>query len=101
MLSELSGREGASDVRKSDYRKIYEFLGAKDGEELTREQKETWARGLKLNPMLNFGQRSMQTYKNATSRKDIDKTELGIDALQVAGEVKGIPGTDQAAHTGG
>lgn len=43
MIGDLAGREGASETIRSDYQKIREFLGAKDGEELTREQQEKWA----------------------------------------------------------
>ncbi len=44
ILGDLSKRDGASDTLKSDYQKVLEYLGAKDGEPLTREQQETWAR---------------------------------------------------------
>jgi hypothetical protein len=44
ILGDLAKREGASDTLKSDYQKVLEYLGAKDGEPLTREQHETWAR---------------------------------------------------------
>ena len=44
ILGDLSKREGASDTLKGDYQKVLEYLGAKDGEPLTREQQETWAR---------------------------------------------------------
>jgi hypothetical protein len=44
ILGDLSKREGASAWLKRDYQKILDFLGAKDGEPLTREQQETWAR---------------------------------------------------------
>lgn len=44
MLSELAQKDGASEGLKSDYQKIMEFLGAKDGEALTTEQHEKWAR---------------------------------------------------------
>jgi hypothetical protein len=44
ILGDLSKRDGASDTLKSDYQKVLDFLGAKDGEPLTREQQETWAR---------------------------------------------------------
>lgn len=48
MLSVLSKREGASDVIKGDYQKILDFLGAKDGEPLTTEQQEKFARAREL-----------------------------------------------------
>lgn len=44
MLNDLVKREGASEALKEDHKKILSFLGAKDGEELTREQHEKWAR---------------------------------------------------------
>jgi hypothetical protein len=44
LLNELSKREGASENLKGDYAKILDFLGAKDGEALTTEQHEKWAR---------------------------------------------------------
>lgn len=44
MIGDLSKRDGASDTLKGDYQKILEYLGAKDGEALTGEQQETWAR---------------------------------------------------------
>ncbi len=44
ILGDLSKRDGASDTLKGDYQKVLDFLGAKDGEPLTREQQETWAR---------------------------------------------------------
>lgn len=44
MLSRLTKNEGASDTLKADHQKILDFLGAKDGEALTAEQNEKWAR---------------------------------------------------------
>jgi hypothetical protein len=44
MLSQLVKRDGASDALKSDWQKINDFLGAKEGEPFTREQHELWAR---------------------------------------------------------
>lgn len=44
IIGDLAKRDGASDTLKGDYQKILDFLGAKDGEPLTREQQETWAR---------------------------------------------------------
>jgi hypothetical protein len=44
IIGDLAKRDGASDTIKGDYQKILDFLGAKDGETLTREQQETWAR---------------------------------------------------------
>lgn len=44
ILGDLSKRDGATQWLKDDYQKALEFLGAKDGEPLTREQQETWAR---------------------------------------------------------
>jgi hypothetical protein len=44
LMSRLVQREGASDILKSDWAKILDFLGAKEGEPLTREQHELWAR---------------------------------------------------------
>lgn len=44
IIGDLAKRDGASDILKDDYRKILDFLGAKDGEPFTREQQETWAR---------------------------------------------------------
>jgi hypothetical protein len=43
ILGDLSKRDGASETLKSDYRKVLDFLGAKEGEPLTREQHEAWA----------------------------------------------------------
>ena len=43
MLRDLAGKDGASDQLKGDYQKALDFLGAKDGEPLTREQHEKWA----------------------------------------------------------
>lgn len=44
MIQDLVKREGASENLKADHAKILDFLGAKDGEELTRDQNEQWAR---------------------------------------------------------
>lgn len=44
IIGDLAKRDGASDVLKGDYQKVLDFLGAKDGEPLTTEQQETWAR---------------------------------------------------------
>jgi len=44
IISELATREGASETIKGDYAKILDYLGAKEGQPLTREQHETWAR---------------------------------------------------------
>ncbi len=43
-IRDLVKRPGASDRLKGDYQKILDFLGAKDGEDLTTEQHEKWAR---------------------------------------------------------
>jgi hypothetical protein len=44
IIGDLAKREDASDVLRGDYSKILDFLGAKDGEQLTTEQQEKWAR---------------------------------------------------------
>lgn len=44
IIGDLAKRDGASETLKGDYQKILDFLGAKEGEPLTREQQETWAR---------------------------------------------------------
>lgn len=44
VLNDLATREGASETLKADHAKILDFLGAKHGEALTREQHEMWAR---------------------------------------------------------
>jgi hypothetical protein len=44
IIGDLAQREGASDQLKDDYQKTLDFLGARPGEPLTREQQEIWAR---------------------------------------------------------
>jgi hypothetical protein len=44
MIGDLAKRPEASDVLKGDYSKILDFLGAKDGETLSTDQQEKWAR---------------------------------------------------------
>ena len=44
MLETLSGSEGASDVIKKDWDTVRDFLGAKEGEALTTDQHEKFAR---------------------------------------------------------
>jgi hypothetical protein len=44
IIRDLAVDKNASEGLKSDYGKILEFLGAKDGEALTTEQHEKWAR---------------------------------------------------------
>ena len=52
-----------------------------------------------LNPVVSYLERSMETYKNATSgKRNVDRTALGIDALEFTGDLAGVPGTAQAAH---
>lgn len=48
MLSDLVKREGATEALKADHQKILDFLGAKDGDVLTTEQHEKWARANEL-----------------------------------------------------
>lgn len=48
IMSDLSKRDGASDVLKDDYRKSLDFIGAKDGEARTPEQNEKWALATEL-----------------------------------------------------
>ena len=45
MIKEVAGREGVSEQVKEDWGKIRDWLGAKDGEPLTTEQHEQFARG--------------------------------------------------------
>jgi hypothetical protein len=44
LISQLVKRPEASDALKADWQKIQDFLGAREGEPLTREQHEKWAR---------------------------------------------------------
>lgn len=44
MLGDLAKSKDASAILKQDHATALEFLGAKDGEALTRDQQETWAR---------------------------------------------------------